>query len=236
MAIPASYRADETKLPSNGKYLPVSRYAEEVSEEPAEGDGLDGRRARGARTRLRVLEALLALVEEGELRPTAQEIATRAGVALRTVYHHFEDVEALRRMALDLQMSRHHEILQGIDLTLPLPDRVGIVTRQLRQLFEAITPIRRATLFDEHSSPEMAEGLRRSRSIRRAYLEQAFAPELGTMGGDKRLVLDAIDVATSWQTWHSLRGGLGRSAAATERVVHLSLEELLSSSAVSRAR
>ena len=74
---------------------------------------IDGRRARGQRTRLKVIEALLELVSEGVVRPTAQEIAARAGVALRTVYHHFEDVEALRRLALDLDMQRHFEILDA---------------------------------------------------------------------------------------------------------------------------
>jgi len=49
----------------------------------------DGRRARGERTRVRVLEALVALAEEGQVRPGAQQVADRAGVALRTVYHTF---------------------------------------------------------------------------------------------------------------------------------------------------
>ena len=196
---------------------------------------VDGRRARGERTRLRVLEALLALVEEGEFRPTAQEVAARAGVALRTVYHHFEDVEALRHMALDLQMGRHREMLHEVDPDLSLAERINTVTRQLRRLFEAITPIRRATLFDEHTSNEIAQGLRHSRALRRSYLERAFAPELSLATGDRKVLLDAIDVATSWQTWHSVRNGLGRSANAAERVLSFTLLELLDPSAGRRS-
>jgi AcrR family transcriptional regulator len=199
----------------------------------AEGEASDGRRARGERTRLRVLDALLALVEEGQLRPTAQEVAARAGVALRTVYHHFEDVEALRRTALDLQMSRHREMLIEVDGDQPLERRIDIVTRQLRHLFEAITPIRRATLFDEHSSQEMAVGLRRSRLVRRRFLEQAFSDELDAMNGRRKLVLDAIDTATSWPSWHFVRSGLGRPPAAAERVLSLTLRELLAPGATS---
>ena len=187
----------------------------------------DGRRARGERTRLRVLDALLALVEEGQLRPTAQEVASRAGVALRTVYHHFEDVEALRRMALDLQMSRHREMLVAVDPDLALEGRITAVTRQLRRLFEAITPIRRATMFDEHASAAMAEGLRRSRLIRRQFLEQAFAKELNKADGERRVLIDAIDAATSWPSWHFVRSGLGRSPGAAERVLSLTLHDLL---------
>src|SRR5580698_5644369 len=111
-------------------------------------EDVDGRRARGERTRIRVLDALLELVEEGNMRPTAQEVAERADVALRTVYHHFEDVEALRTMALELQVSRYSQILQPIDTAQPLKERIAVVARQRRKLFELITPIRQATLFD----------------------------------------------------------------------------------------
>ena len=195
---------------------------------------IDGRRARGERTRLRVLEALLDLVEEGQLHPTALEVAQRAGVALRTVYHHFEDVEALRRMALDLQLTRHRENLRSIDSTLSLDERIATITRQLRRLFEAITPIRRATMFDEHSSLEMADGLRRSRAVRRNHLEQVFAPELGDNSAGREL-LDAADVASSWQTWYYLRQGLGRPAAGAERILNYSLHQLLGNTAASAA-
>jgi AcrR family transcriptional regulator len=175
---------------------------------------------------MRVLEALLALVEEGELRPTAQEVAARAGVALRTVYHHFEDVQALRSMALSLQMNRHLENLQPIDPKLPIDERVQILTRQYRRLFEQITPIRRAAMFDEHASHDMAEGIRRMRAIRREHVAAAFAPELARRAEEGRVLLDAIDVATSWDTWNYLRAGLARSAGATEKILMRMLIDL----------
>ncbi len=204
------------------------RYAAGMSADtPTSTPPVDGRRARGERTRLRVLEALLALVEEGELRPTAQEVAGRAGVALRTVYHHFEDVEALRRMALSLQLARHREILQTVDPALALDERITLIARQCRKLFEAITPIRRATLFDEHASAEMAEGLRRSRMLRRHHVANAFAAEVKAHPDSGRSLLDAIDIACSWQTWHYLRDGIGRSPGAAEKVTVLMLRTIL---------
>ena len=188
---------------------------------------VDGRRARGERTRLRVIEALLDLVDEGTMRPTAQEVATRAGVALRTVYHHFEDVEALRRLALDLQMRRHAEILKPIDPDRDLSGRIGAIVSQCRQLFEALTPIRRATMFDEQSSPEMAEGIAFCTRTRRDHVIATFAPELQRAGGGARVLTDAVDVVTSWPTWEYLRAALDRSPATTARVMVASLESLL---------
>lgn len=194
---------------------------------PEEAQATDGRRARGERTRLRVLEALLALVETGELRPTAQEVASRAGVALRTVYHHFEDVEALRRVALDLQFSRHVEILQSLDPASDLEDRVHAVARQLRKLFEAVTPIRRATMFDEHNSSAMAEGLRSSHLVRRNHVTKSFAPEIARRKDEGRTLVDALDAATSWANWHYVRTILERTPLAAEKVLVLSMRDLL---------
>jgi AcrR family transcriptional regulator len=187
----------------------------------------DGRRARGERTRLAVLDALLHLVEQGELRPTAQAVAEEAGVALRTVYHHFEDVEALRRMALDLQLRRHGELLAPVDPKADLGDRIHLVARQCRKLFEAVTPIRRAAMFDEQSSPDMAEGLRRARLVRRNFVTAAFATELAKRSADGRTLHDAIDAATSWESWYYTRSSLDRSAAAAEKILALTLHDLL---------
>jgi len=101
------------------------------------------------------------------------------------------------------------------------------MARQLRKLFEALTPIRRATLFDEHSSPEMADGLRAGREVRRNHVAQAFGTEISARGSEGKVLLDALDTATAWQSWYYLRNGLGRSAVATEKVLSLTLHNLL---------
>ncbi|MDA8290111.1 MAG: TetR family transcriptional regulator [Actinomycetota bacterium] len=187
----------------------------------------DGRRARGERTRLAVIEALLGLAADGASHPTARQVADRAGVALRTVYHHFEDVESLRGVAFGLQLDRHRELLQPVAADLPLHDRVVTVARQLRALFEAITPIRRTALIDERASVESQGRLGELPAIRRRHLESVFAPELAKRA-DRARVVDAIDVATSWQAWEFLRTVRARGPLAAERVLIFSLDTLLS--------
>ncbi len=186
----------------------------------------DGRRARGERTRLRVVEALITLVEEGDLRPSAQRVASRAGVALRTVYHHFEDIEALRSTALRLESQRHMAELIDIDPGLPVTERIEIVTRQRRQLFEAITPVRRASLLDE-ASPFIAQGLRESREILRGRIADTFDTEIRQRGADGATLLDILDVVTSWQTWNYLRAHLNRKPVDAAKTVELALRRLL---------
>ena len=41
------------------------------------------------------MDAILQLVQQGIARPTAEEVAERAGVGIRTVFRHFDDMESL---------------------------------------------------------------------------------------------------------------------------------------------
>lgn len=56
---------------------------------------VDGRAARAERTRAAIVEAHLALIDAGDLRPTGERIAERAGVSLRTLWTNFKDMETL---------------------------------------------------------------------------------------------------------------------------------------------
>ena len=56
---------------------------------------IDGRTARATRTRSAIVDAHLALISEGDLKPTGERIAERAGVSLRALWANFKDMEAL---------------------------------------------------------------------------------------------------------------------------------------------
>jgi TetR/AcrR family transcriptional regulator, regulator of autoinduction and epiphytic fitness len=66
----------------------------------------DGRLARGERARGAIVDALLALIDRGDLRPSAARVAERAGVSLRSVFQHFSDVESLFAAAASRQAER----------------------------------------------------------------------------------------------------------------------------------
>jgi AcrR family transcriptional regulator len=187
----------------------------------------DGRRLRGERTRQRVVEALIDLVEHGELRPSAQRVATKAKVALRTVYHHFEDIDALRATALRLEWQRHVDELIDLDASKPLDDRLALVIKQRRQLFEAITPIRQAALLTGNA-PQVSEGLRESRQFLRDRVSDVFATEIAEAGSHGHTLLDALDEVLSWQTWNYLRSHLNRKPVEAARTVELMTRSLLS--------
>src|SRR3954470_19450239 len=85
---------------------------------------LDGRAARSARTRDAVVRALLDLIAEGELRPTAGRIAERAGISLRSVYVHFDDLDDLFVAAAREQRGRVSALVRALPERGPFEDRL----------------------------------------------------------------------------------------------------------------
>src|SRR5262249_35992701 len=56
---------------------------------------LDGRQRRSERSRGAIVQALFELTRAGELEPTAQQVAARARVGIRSVFRHFADMDSL---------------------------------------------------------------------------------------------------------------------------------------------
>ena len=179
----------------------------------------DGRVARGARTREALAEALISLIEEGDPQPTARRIAERAGVSLRLVFHHFEDVESVLKAAVTVQEQRHWAQLVEVPATLPLAERLAAVVRQRVAVYRAVAPVRRSARLLAHTSPTIAAEVARGRAALRRQLEVTFASELRRLDpGAARTALDALDVALSWETWEQI-DRLGRSSAACRRTM-----------------
>lgn len=190
----------------------------------------DGRHERHRITHERVVSALVALVEEGHARPSAQRVAARAGVSVRTVHHHFEDVEALRAEALATSWRRHSSALAGVEPGAPLGDRITAVVGQLRRLYEGVAPMCREAARSNGSQTVADESRQERRTVRR-FVADAFEGEIRAAGIAGPVLLDALDVALSWQNWHYLRSELGRGPAKAARTVELVVRNLFLSAA-----
>jgi AcrR family transcriptional regulator len=188
---------------------------------------LDGRAARALRTRNRVVDALLDLVDGGDLRPPAADVARRAGVSLRSVYQHFDDLETLFKVAGERHRQRYAHLEPLPELPEALAPRVAAYIAHRAVWMEAVSPMARAAALQAPFSPGIAERQAASRGRHRDALAEAFAPELGRTEDVARL-LDALDVAASWSTWEHLRTGTGLSRDEATRVVELLLLGLLS--------
>jgi len=67
---------------------------------------VDGRTARRDRNREAVLDAVLELFSEGNLAPSPDDVAQRAGISLRSVYRYVADSDGLIRDAIERHTER----------------------------------------------------------------------------------------------------------------------------------
>jgi TetR/AcrR family transcriptional regulator, regulator of autoinduction and epiphytic fitness len=190
----------------------------------------DGRVLRGERTRTRVAEALILLLEEGDPQPTAKEIAERAGVSLRLVFHHFEDMDALYNAVARITIERHWKSLVPVPADARFADRVERTVRSRARVFEAVSPVRRAAIRQASHSVEIGTRLNEANMLLREQVAATFEPELATMA-DRSAVLDAVDLLTSWETWERLRTLQRLSPTSARRVVEHALTRLLQGTA-----
>jgi TetR/AcrR family transcriptional regulator, regulator of autoinduction and epiphytic fitness len=182
----------------------------------------DGRTIRAERTRQALVDALLGLLDAGELSPTAAAIAERAGVSERSVFQHFPDREALFEAVARQQYERVMPTLRPVDASLPLAERLDQFTRQRARLYELIAGVRRAALLIEHESPSVAGWLTTARRAKAAEAERVFRRELEAIPPDEREpVRAALVAACAWPAWDAWRThqGLGVSRARSAMAV-----------------
>jgi AcrR family transcriptional regulator len=189
---------------------------------------IDGRTARAMRTRRVVVDAFLALLEEGDPRPSGERIAERAGVSLRALWTNFTDLETLYAAAGQRQLERQWEMARRIDPALPLTERVDALCRQRAQILEFLAPVARAAQLREPFSPTLRANRARQYEIAHDELRQLFAAELDTAGPEATELRNALSAATTWPVWSMLRDDLGLSVIAARQVMARTVKSLLS--------
>ena len=183
----------------------------------SEAASLDGRVERRERNRSAVVEALLDLYREGQLAPSAEVIARRAGVSPRSLFRYFDDLDALVREAVRQQQERlAPKLARTVDPSLPFDARVDRLVEQRLELYDAMGSVARVARSIAPQQPVVAAELGRIRGVLRAQLAAVFGPELAAMAAaDRARALAAADLVSSWEAVDLLERDhdLDRSAA-----------------------
>jgi AcrR family transcriptional regulator len=175
-----------------------------------------------------VAEALLALVNEGVIKPTAEQIAGRAGVSIRSVFRHTADTEALNHTLIELHISRTSDLFDLTTAGNDRDERIAELAAQRRRLYEAITPVRRAVRVHSPFGEVLRARVDEVNDLLRSQLSPHFAPELAGRSAEARdTLLHAVEMTTSWPSWDQLRTDQGLDPAEAEAVVVASLRALL---------
>ena len=191
---------------------------------------VDGRTARAKRTREAVVDALLALINEGDLRPTAPRIAERAGVSLRSVFQHFSDLEGLYAVAGERQLVTIAGLVRKLPASGPLDARLEAFVAQRSRVLEAVTAVQRASALQEPFSPQLQATTAQLVRLARAEVAHVFRAELESHhAADRRELLDALDSTAQWWWWEQLRTRQGLTVKRAQRVMLRTMKALLGS-------
>jgi len=189
----------------------------------------DGRTARSVRTREAVVEALLDLLSEGNPRPTAREIAEQAGVSVRSVYVHFDDLEDLFLAATGRLLERIEPLAAPVPSDGPLGERVTAFTARQAKVLDATAPVRLAASLQAPFSPVIARVHTEVYLASLVELERVFGTELDRLRDpDRRRLLLSLEVITSGTAWNTLRTDAHLSFAEGEALMRDHLTQLLS--------
>ncbi len=187
----------------------------------------DGRALRSERSRETIAGALFDLVGEGNLEPTAQQVAERASVGIRTVFRHFSDMEALYATMNDRLLAEVGPMLrEGPPGGADLGERATALVADRAALFDRVAPYMRGTHLNRGRSPFLTDQYRKIVRQLRARLLR-WLPELRDAPDD---LVEALDQVTSFEAWDRLRSdqrlGRVRARAAMERAVTALVHEL----------
>ncbi|MBC7374543.1 MAG: TetR/AcrR family transcriptional regulator [Frankiales bacterium] len=205
--------------------MTTSQTTASIGPDSSDGDvdatvSLDRRTARGQRTRHAVVDALLALQEDGVLTPSAQRDAVQAGVALRAVFGHFSDMETLWAEAGARELEKLGELAVPIDPTLPLADRIELFCASRARTLEALLPVMRAARLREHTSAALTRNRELFIAAGDDELTHAFAAELPLLGPDSLHALYLVAAAGGWESLRLDRGlGVEPAADLMRRIV-----------------
>ena len=183
----------------------------------------DGRRRRSERNRQKIIAAMFELVREGDYDPSVARVAERAGVGLRTVFRHFDDVDTLYR-----EMSSRMEATILPEIAKPLvaedwPGRVKeMMTRRIR-VFEDVMPVKICAGARRFRSDFLLANHKRFVSHETAALALALPQDVL----DNETLKIAFDVALSFDTWRRLRQDQNLSRAKATIVLEAMLDALI---------
>ncbi|CAN5330272.1 TetR/AcrR family transcriptional regulator [soil metagenome] len=183
----------------------------------------DGRRARAVRTRSAIVGALLDLVREGILAPTAKEIAARAGVAIRSIGQHFPSRENLFVAAAAEHARRGRtQGREAVSTFGALDDRIERFLEARAFELEETSALRRAASVITRS-PTVTKAMTRTAEERRKAIVAMFSGEIA----DDAITLDALEIATGGRAWDQMRVEIKLSVVVATSVMKRMLVALL---------
>ncbi len=202
-------------------FLPT-RWIAKLSESETQNT-TDGRRLRSRDSKRKIVSAMLELVREGRIAPTAEEVASRANVGLRTVFRRFKDMESLYA---EMSVAISEKVAPIIDEALGHEDWwnnfAQLLVSRLRG-YEHIMAYRIAAHALRFHSNILHS---RHRQIVRDERERLIA-SLPAFLLEDRVRIEGLEAVLSFDMWNQLRNDQKLSVGAASNVVYRLVNALL---------
>jgi AcrR family transcriptional regulator len=183
----------------------------------------DGRRKRGDQSRRQIVDAMIDLVRSGEMSPSAAQVAERAGVGLRTVFRHFDEMEILyREMAEVIRTRIMPEVVKPYSGS-TWRERLGELIQRRITLYDEIMPLKVAGSVLRFRSPFLMEDYHEHLRMERKTLRQVLPSDILDDGD----LFRGLEMLTSFQAWRRLRQDQGLGLAEASRVLRRMVDALL---------
>ena len=198
----------------------------------------DGRSLRRARNRDAVLEAVIACFEEGDINPSMDTVAERAGVSNRSIYRYFDHRDQLIRAAVSHAMRRVVPEITLADVGVgPFEHRVSVFVDHRLRMYQRLAPITRAAKLAAASEPIIAEEFEAGRFILRQSFLDHFAPEFDRLPpGLRTRAVIAAELAFQFDAfeflWRATDGRVDEMRAILVDQIHLTLGRLRAASTI----
>lgn len=184
----------------------------------------DGRRLRSIDSRARIVKAMLALIEEGDMAPGAEAVAARAEVGLRTVFRHFKDMESLYREMSDVMEAEIGAFSRTPFKSTDWREKLQELVERRSFAFERITPFKRASDIHRYKSPFLDADNSRLVIALRKILQREMPPEVL----QNAPLLEALDLLLSFESWSRLRREQGLSIKKAREALSLAVAKVAS--------
>ena len=195
-------------------------------------DASDGRIALRLRNRERVIEALIELVDEGDISPSMDAIVDRSGVSERSIFRYFTDLTDLSLSAVRAVVARAAPLHVIDDIGEgPLEHRIEQIIAARLRVAEHTHPFGTLARRKLMVTPEIQQALTNVMIFMRSQVREQFAPELLAMpDDDAAAVTDTLVTLFSYEGLEVMWKQLGNDHGAVAKRWRVTMTALLSPS------
>jgi len=169
---------------------------------------------------------MFELIGKGDLRPSAQRIADQAGVGIRTVFRHFDEMDRLYAEMNERLRTTIAPLLADNEPSGGVAKRARDLVASRCDVYEQVGPFKRSANVHRQSSPFLQKAHRSMVRDMRADLER-WLPELANAPAR---VANAFEMAVSFEAWDRLRTDQKLSQKDVREALETTVEALVASS------